>query len=119
MSDSIKIYLLKEIAELESRIANAQRERDLLKRRLIRLDTAQELGSGKRSSVDRLVAEEVILDRIKYLGGSGQTARIFRGVQDVLPMLTYGTFRTYLHRMKLGGLIHQRERGRWRLGAGK
>lgn len=118
MSEAIERYLLAEIAEAEARIAADQREVDVLKRRLVklRLGGVTDASLPSAPKIDRLVTEHIILEKIKYLGGSGQTARIYRDLKDARPTLSYGTFRTYLHRMKQEGLLHQRERGRWWIG---
>ena len=118
MSQALENYLLREIAELEKQIEAATVERNGLKRRLLMLRQSKGSSSAATNprSVEKVVAESLIVETLRELGGSGQTRKLYDATKTKLPMMKYGTFRTYLHRMSLEGHVHQKTRGRWRLG---
>ena len=115
----IERHLLGEISAIDRRIDALRREQDVLKRQLlkVRRHYGATLEATRSNSTDRVIAESLIRDAIKRTGRPRSTKEIYQELKASLPTLYYGTFRTYLSRMKEKGILMSPQRSLWDLSA--
>src|SRR6185437_12077347 len=105
--------ILEEIAEIERRLAELSSERDALQRLLIRIHNERVGGrtDARINSGDRLLVESRILQALRDAGGTPvSTRQLLKEARVANPALKDGTFRSYLHRLRMRALISPAER---------
>jgi hypothetical protein len=111
--------LLTELADVERRIADLERERAALQRLITKVRqqnlTAQDV--TRRNSFDRILAESKILELLGKTEKYVRVAELYREARLVNYNLKDTTFRSYMHRLREKGLIEPSSttRGFWRL----
>ena len=109
--------ILKDIEEIESRIKALEAEKIGLQRVLTRLrkETVSSREVGRRNSINRVLVEAQILERLKANKKATPSQDLFDAAKAVIFYLKESTFRSYLSRMKKKGLIKNQgsQRGIW------
>ena len=117
-TQSLAEQLATQIADIERKIADLQRERQVHQRILARTlahDAAQTQVS-RRNSVTRILAEKVILDLLNSAPDKiFSSNKISEAVRLFDPSIKPVTLRSYLHRLKARGEIRPSvsRRGYW------
>jgi hypothetical protein len=107
-----------EIARIDKEMKQLFQEKKALERQLMQLRSrdAKLKDVSRKNSVNRVLVESEIVETLTRKGRPITSKDMFRIVQASLGTLNENSFRTYLHRMKLRGLIESTgERGAWRL----
>jgi hypothetical protein len=112
--------ILTELGRIERNIAGLRAERDALQRTLsrVRQQRLGNLGTTRRNSHSRILAESEIVDALKKAPEKTlTTAQLLKSEIAINPDLNPTTFRSHLHRMKKKGLIVAKggQRGVWTL----
>ena len=111
--------LIKELAEIDARIAELQIERRSVERLLIRARRETMAGHDvtRKNSLSRALIEMAVIDALTKAKASMRTRDLFLIARDVDFSLKDVTFRSHLHRMKLRGLLKSipNNSGWWRL----
>ncbi len=122
MEDEKIVYferrLLREIAEIEMKIKLLDEEKRALARQLAkaRAEKSGIQGLTRKNSLNRVLAETSITDTLTGEAQSVATLKLFRQAQITNFDLKETTFRTYLHRLKMRGIIKTgRSAGTWEL----
>lgn len=109
--------LMLEVEAIDARMEELKQERAALQRQLMKarwendsLHDVSRKNSGTRVMVERRILE-ALEEASKPLGSS----KLFEAARRANFELQETTFRTYLHRMKLRGLIENVRRGVWKL----
>ena len=115
---ALEKLLAKELAEVELRIKELMDEAAALRRQIGKAAAnRQDLGfSTRKNSVNRILAENSILETLRTKGKPTKTWDLFKKARMTNVHLKENTFRTYLHRMKKRGAIQTAYKaGEWRL----
>ena len=114
----VESQLLAQLVDIERRLADLEAERAAVQRILFRVRQQNPATHDvtRRSSFDRLLVEDKILDILRNSEGYVRVDEIHQAVRSVVRDLKSSTFRSYLHRMKEKGLIEASyARGHWRI----
>ena len=118
-SPNLEQQILHEIVRIDREMMELQQERKALERTLyrVRIADTSTRDSTRTNSIDRLIAEKVIVDGIVNSGGKANNAQLYNAMRKLNPDTKEGTFRAYLHRLKGRGVIesHLGIRGIWKL----
>lgn len=110
--------LTKELSEVEARIKELQDEAAALRRQIGKA-AAKRQGlefASRKNSLNRVLAESSVIEALREASGPLSNSVLFKRARQTNPSLKATTFRTYLHRMKLRGVIlTARRAGEWRL----
>lgn len=115
--NTLEDQLLKEISQIEIRIAELNREKTTLERLLskARRENAALRDVTRRNSVDRILIENAILESLRAIPEGRPVTSVFDDVKAGHPALKPATFRSYLHRLAQRGEIQKvpGRRGSW------
>lgn len=110
--------LTQELSEVEARIKELQDEAAALKRQIGKA-VAKRQGlefASRKNSLNRVLAESSVIEALREAPGPLSNSVLFKKARMTNPSLKANTFRTYLHRMKLRGVIlTARRAGEWKL----
>lgn len=111
---------LKEIAEIDARIAELQSNRRALERLLLKVRRENPAALGevtRRNSMGRVLLEHAILEALRAASRPLTNKALFAAARAVDYDLKEVTFRSYLHRMKGRGLIKnpRDQSGTWQI----
>lgn len=120
MSDNpAEAYILREIEEIDRKIKDLSSARSALQGVLARIQRSgvTEFGKQRRNSADRILVETRIIEELNKTSRPLSSSRLYGAAKTVLSDLKDGTFRSYLHRMKIRGVIinPNGSSGSWRL----
>lgn len=110
--------LSQELFEVEVKIKELRDEASALKRQIGKASANRKgLGfSTRKNSVDRVLAENSVLEYLQESGGIKTTSDLYIKAKKTNSYLKENTFRTYLHRMKKKNLIRTAYKaGQWML----
>lgn len=113
----LEAKLIQELTAIETRIAELEGEKRTLQRLLskVRQEALVNRDVTRKNSFDRIVIENVILRRLSEVTRPLHTEALLSEARTVTHNLKANTFRSYLHRLKLRGLIQSSGRGTWEL----
>lgn len=110
--------ILAEIETIEAYIKELTVKRDLLQAQLLG-SRSIDMGISdvnRKNSAIRIMVESIVVDALKTSNGALRSAELLEISRKIDHDLKGSTFRTYLHRMKVKGIICQADRvGYWRL----
>ena len=121
MTDSeskiLEAGLIRQIEELEQTIKQAQADKTVLERMLLKVRREQvALRDVTRiNSASRILVEQKILDTLQMHDGGMDIKSLYRHALQIDGSLKENTFRSYLTRLKGRGLITNARRGIWQL----
>ena len=117
--NAAEAYILREIEDIDSKIKELQFARGALQGVLarIRQSARPEFGKHRRNSAERILVETRIIEELNRSLRPLSSARLYKAAKTVLSDLKEGTFRSYLHRMKIRGVVANPNAvsGMWRL----
>ena len=116
---SAEAQLVEQLTEIERKISDLEAERDAL-RRLITKVRHRDIATRdvtRKNSFDRILVETQIIDDLKRSRWPVAAATLLKNARSVKFGLKDSTFRSYLHRLKLAGVISPvaSRPGHWRL----
>lgn len=110
--------LTQELSEVEVRIKELQDEAAALRRQIGKA-AAKRQGfefASRKNSLNRVLAENSVIEALRGSSDPLSSDVLFRKARQTNASLKPNTFRTYLHRMKLRGVIlTARRAGEWKL----
>lgn len=110
--------LAQELSEVETRIKELQDEAAALKRQIGKA-AAKRQGfefASRKNSLNRVLAESSVIEALREATGPLSNGTLYRKARQTNLSLKENTFRTYLHRMKLRGVILTAHKaGEWKL----
>jgi P2-related tail formation protein len=113
--------LTQELSEVEVRIKELQDEAAALRRQIGKA-AAKRQGfefASRKNSLNRVLAENSVIEALRGSSDPLSSDVLFRKARQTNTSLKPNTFRTYLHRMKLRGVIlTARRAGEWKLPIG-
>jgi len=107
-----------EIIRLDSEMRQLAQEKAALERQLLRLrrENLETNDVNRKNSINRIIIEDEIIKILKNSEKSVSTKNLRLFSTYISGNVNESTFRTYLHRMKLRGLIESAKlRGHWKL----
>jgi hypothetical protein len=112
--------LLKEIADIDARVAELQTTRRSLERLVVKVRREAPVEGGKvarKNSAGRILIEQAIVESLRAALKPMTNKAIFTAARAVDYDLKEVTLRSYLHRMKARGLIEHSgaQGGSWQL----
>ncbi|WP_341899076.1 hypothetical protein [Ferrovibrio terrae] len=113
----LEIKLIQELTAVDLRIAELEAEKRSLQRLLskVRQEALVNRDVTRKNSFDRIVIENVIIQRLTEAKRPLHADALLFEARTVTHTLKGNTFRSYLHRLKLRGLIKSSGRGTWQL----
>lgn len=109
---------LREIAEIDAKIAELKANRTVLERLLLkaRRENISLRDVSRKNSVGRILVENAILDALKASPKPLRNAALLAAARFSDPDLKDSTFRSHLRRLKLRGVIanHGNHTGTWK-----
>ncbi len=121
-SEGFEDRLRREIEEIERQIRELTHEKQALERQLLKARRASTALSdvSRKNSLNRILVEEKILDALRATNKSLSNSQLYRETRKIDANLNASTFRTYLHRMKVRGLIVSAgTNGHWKAAQGQ
>lgn len=104
---AFEIRLVAEVAKIEERIKSLTIEKQTLQRQIARLRSErtglQEV--TRKNSLLRVLAENSVVEYLRAVGKPGTTKQLYHNARATNFDLKETTFRNYLHRMKVRGII--------------
>jgi hypothetical protein len=114
----LELALTQELSEVEARIKELENEAAALRRQIGKA-AANRQGfefASRKNSLNRILAENSVIEALRKADGPLSNDTLYRKALQTNPSLRANTFRTYLHRMKLRGvLLTARRAGEWKL----
>lgn len=116
-STQLERRLHEELDQLDRKIGDLLKERESIRRILIRVrhETKLNVDITRKNSFNRISAEHAIIETLKASKKPVSTRRIAVNVRSVVYNLNDNTYRSYLSRMKARGLIVSKGSGVWAL----
>jgi hypothetical protein len=111
--------LLAQLVEIEHTIDNLIAEKEALRRLITRVRHANLATREvtRKNSFDRILTETQIIEALRQSGGPLSVKRLLQEARSIKFDLKDNTFRSYLHRLKVAGVIVPAggQQGYWKL----
>lgn len=107
--------LVAQLTDVEREIGKLESQRETLRSLLskVRRENLSLRDVTRKNSFDRILIENRILDIIKTARREVPTRRLYWAAREINPQIRSTTFRSYLHRMKVKGIIASSGHGYW------
>lgn len=115
----LEATLLEEIADISAQIRDLLNQKNSVERILLKArqqsDLVQRTDVTRKNSVSRILVEGAVVQSLERATGPVSAWSLYKEARLMVPQLKENTFRSYLFRMKIRGIIARAGSGKWEI----